>query len=399
VPTRVAATPEAAKAAAADLLRGYPSVAVKILSPNLTHKSDLGGVRLDLASADEAEKAARQMLRDIKALRPGAILEGVTVQPMIKKPDAYELILGITVDPTFGPLILFGAGGTGVEAIGDTAMALTPLDLKLASKLIRTTRIYKLLKGFRGQPPADLDGLALCLVKLSALAVQQRAIRELDINPLLANGKGMIALDARIRVEDPVKHPPVPTAIRPYPLQWETRQKLLDGSEVFVRPIRPDDERFYPRFMSLMTPEDIRLRLFGPVRELSHQFLVRMTQIDYGREMAFIALRPLAEGGEEMLGVVRFFADPDYEKAEYAVMVRSDLKGVGLGWVLMRHLIGYARSEGLKTLYGTVLKENVTMMQMCNELGFQVHYDSEDPLVNAVTLDIKSGSVARLLAQ
>jgi acetyltransferase len=229
--------------------------------------------------------------------------------------------------------------------------------------------------------------------------VQQRAIRELDINPLLANGKGMIALDARIRVEDPIKHPPVPSAIRPYPLHWETRQKLLDGSEVAIRPIRPDDERFYAHFNSLMTPEDIRLRLFGPVRELSHEFLVRMTQIDYAREMAFIALRPQAEGGEEMLGVVRFFADPDYEKAEYAVMVRSDLKGVGLGWVLMRHLIAYARGEGLKSLYGTVLKENATMIQMCKELGFEVHRDPEDLLVYAVTLDINSDAVTRLLAQ
>jgi acetyltransferase len=399
VPTCVAATPGEARIAAEELLKSYPSVAVKILSPNLTHKSDIGGVRLDLTSTDEVEKAASKMLHDIKAFRPDAVLRGVTVQPMIKRPDAYELILGITIDPTFGPVILFGAGGTGVEAIGDTAMALTPLDLKLASDLIASTRIYKLLKGFRGHPPADLGGLALCLVKLSALAVQNRAIRELDINPLLINEKGMIALDARIRVEDPVKHPPVPSAIRPYPLQWETRQKLLDGSEVFIRPIRPDDERLYAHFMALMTPEDVRLRLFRAVRELSHEFLVRMTQIDYGREMAFIALRPQADGTEEMLGVVRFFADPDYEKAEYAVLVRSDLKGLGLGWVLMRHLIGYARSEGLKSLYGTVLKENATMIKMCKELGFEVHPDPEDQLVYAVILGIDSAAVTRLLAQ
>jgi acetyltransferase len=398
VPTYVAASPEKAKAAALELFKNYPSAVVKILSPNLTHKSDLGGVRLDLTSADEVEKAASQMLHGIKLLRPDAVLHGVTVQPMIKKPDAYELILGITIDPTFGPVILFGAGGTGVEAIGDTAMALTPLDLKLASDLIASTRIYKLLKGFRGQPAADLAGLALCLVKLSALAVQHRAIRELDINPLLANDKVMIALDARIRVEDPAKHPPVPSAIRPYPLRWETRQKLLDGSEVFIRPIRPDDERFYAHFMPRMTQEDIRLRLFRPVRELSHEFLVRMTQIDYGREMAFIALRSQAAEAQEMLGVVRFFADPDYENAEYAVLVRSDLKGLGLGWALMRHLIRYARSEGLKSLHGTVLKENATMIQMCKELGFEVLPDPGDSMVYAVNLDIRSEAVTRLLA-
>ena len=250
VPTKVATTPEEAARAAADLLRGYASVVVKILSPNLTHKSDIGGVRLDLTSAEEVEKATRRMLSEIKAARPDAIIEGVTVQPMIHRKDAYELILGISTDPNFGPVILFGAGGTGVEAIGDSAMSLTPLDLKLATDLIQSTRIYKLLKGFRDKPPVDLKGLALCLVRLSSLAVQHRAIRELDINPLLIDDKGMIALDARIKVEDPAIHPPVPCAIRPYPTQWEKTYKLADGSDVFVRPIRPEDERFYARSMA-----------------------------------------------------------------------------------------------------------------------------------------------------
>ena len=243
VPTKVAATPEEAARAAADLLRGYASVVVKILSPNLTHKSDIGGIRLDVTSSEEVEKATRRMLSEIKAAHPDALIEGVTVQPMIHRKDAYELILGISIDPTFGPVILFGAGGTGVEAIGDSAMSLTPLDLKLATELIKSTRIYKLLKGYRNQPPVDLNGLALCLVRLSSLAVQHRAIRELDINPLLVDDKGMIALDARIKVEDPALHPPVPSAIRPYPTQWEKTYRLADGSEVFLRPIRPEDER------------------------------------------------------------------------------------------------------------------------------------------------------------
>ncbi len=397
VPTRVAATPEEAGRAASDLLRGCTSVVVKILSPNLTHKSDIGGVRLDLASAELAEKAARQMLADIKSAAPGAILYGVTVQPMIQRPRAYELILGITTDHTFGPVILFGAGGTGVEAIGDTAMSLTPLDMKLARDLIASTRIYKLLKGFRDRPPVDLDGLALCLVKLSALAVQHRAIRELDINPLLIDEKGMIALDARIKVEDPAIHPPVPCAIRPYPTEWERKHALKDGSEILVRPIRPDDERFYNRFMELLTPEDVRLRLFLPVREFSHSFLARMTQIDYAREMAFIALRPLADGSEEMLGVARFFADPDYEKGEYAAIVRSDFQGQGLGWALMLQLIRYAKSEGLKVLHGSVLRENTHMLQMCRELGFDVERDPDDASVMKVTLDLDSAAVAALL--
>ena len=397
VPTIIAATPEEAARAAADLLREHASVVVKILSPNLPHKSDIGGVRLDLGSALEVEHATRRMLTEIKAARPDAIIEGVTVQPMIRRKDAYELILGISTDELFGPVIVFGAGGTGVEAISDSAMSLTPLDLKLATDLIHSTRIYKLLKGFRDQPPVDLDGLALCLVKLSALAVQHRAIRELDINPLLVDSRGMIALDARIKVEDPAIHPPVPCAIRPYPIQWEKTYKLADGSEAFVRPIRPEDERFYAKYMDRMDPEDIRLRMFMPVREFSHEFLARMTQIDYAREMAFIALRPDGAGDWEGLGVARFFADPDYEKAEYAVLVRSDLKGLGLGWILMQHLITYAKSEGLKELYGTVLCENVNMLKMCRELGFSVKRNPEDETVYLVTLDLGSPSIAKLM--
>ena len=399
VPTRVALTPEDAAAAAAELLRSYSSVVVKILSPDITHKSDVGGVRLDLTSAEEVGRVARQMLAEIKALRPDADLRGVTVQPKVRRRDAYELLLGITPDPAFGPVVLFGTGGTAVEAIGDTAMSLTPLDLKLAPDLVESTRVYQLLKGFRDKQAVDLPGLALCLVKLSSLAVQHPAIRELDINPLLASEKGLLALDARIRVEDPAVCPAVPPAIRPYPVQWEKKERLLNGQEILIRPIRPDDEHYYIDLMTKMTPEDIRLRMFMPVREFSHQFFARMTQIDYAREMAFIALLPNHSSGDGMIGAVRFFADPDYEKAEYAVMVRSNLKGVGLGWVLMRHLIRYAKSEGLKSLYGTVLKENATMIQMCEELGFQAKRDPDDPMLYAVTLDLNCEAVNSLLAQ
>jgi acetyltransferase len=399
VPTRVAATPEEASQAASELLRSHSSLVVKILSPDITHKSDVGGVRLDLKSAEDVETVTRKMLADIQALRPDARLKGVTVQPRVRRRNAYELILGVTSDPTFGPVIVFGAGGTAVEAIGDTAMALTPLDLKLAMDLIESTRVYQLLKGFRDRPPVDLEGLAFCLVKLSSLAVQHPAIRTLDINPLLASETGLLALDARIEVEDPLAVPATPPAIRPYPIQWERHEKLLNGEEVFIRPIRPDDERFYTLFMSHVTPEDIRLRMMMPVREFSHQFLARMTQIDYAREMAFVALRTGPDGEPEMLGVVRFFADPDYEKAEYAVLARSDLKGMGLGWVLMRHLIRYARAEGLKALYGTVLRENATMLKMCEELGYVVKRDPDDPMLAAVTLDLKGEAVAKLLAR
>ena len=166
---------------------------------------------------------------------------------------------------------------------------------------------------------------------------------------------------------------------------------------MFVRPIRPEDELFYAQFMPRMNPEDIRLRMFMPVREFSHEFLARMTQIDYAREMAFVALRPDSEGEQEMLGGARFFADPDYEKGEYAILIRSDLKGHGLGWILMRHLITYAKSEGLKTLYGRVLCENTGMLQMCRDLGFRAERDPDDSAVYLVTLDLRSPAVAKLM--
>jgi acetyltransferase len=391
VPTFVAKSPEEVETAAASLLKEHTTCVVKILSEDLTHKSDLGGVRLDIETAEDAGDAARQMLARIRHAAPHARIEGFTVQPMVRKPDAYEVILGITSDATFGPVILFGAGGTAVEAVGDTAMALPPLDLKSARAIIQETRIYKLLRGFRGKPPVDLDGLALTLVKVSSLAMQQPAILELDINPLLIDSRGMIALDARIQVTKPgeTRRPP---AIRPYPVAWEAERTLIGGENVLLRPIRPEDVHLYEDFLAHVTAEDLRLRMFTPMRTLPPGLIARLTQIDYAREMAFIALDP----GDlrKMLGVVRFFADPDYTRGEYAVMLRSDLKGRGLGWALMQHLIAYARAEGLQTLFGSVLRENRTMLAMCAELGFNAQTDPDDPLVVKVVLDLTAQKVA-----
>jgi acetyltransferase len=384
--TQVAATPEEAASKAEALLREHASVAVKVLSPDITHKTDLGGVRLDLTSADEVAQAAAQIISKIKAARPGARLDGVTVQPMVKRPDAFELLLGIASDPTFGPVLVFGAGGTEVEAIADTAMALPPLDLKLARDLIEETRIAKLLKGYRGKPSVDLEELALCLVKLGSLATHHPEFRELDINPLLIDAKGMVALDARVRVESVTVKPATPPAIRPYPDAWTAVARLSSGDEVSLRPIRPDDEHLYGEFLANVTPEDRRLRMLTPTREFSHAAIARWTQIDYRREMAFIALS--AEPNPRMLGVARLHADPDYERAEYAILVRSDVKGRGLGWVLMQHLIAYARSEGLSCLKGTVLRENTVMLSMCRELGFQVRTDPDDQSLCFVRLSM-----------
>ena len=328
---------------------------VKILSPDITHKSDIGGVRLDLKSAEEVEKVTRQMLADIQALSPDAHIQGVTVQPRIRRKDAYELILGITSDPTFGPVILFGAGGTAVEAIGDTAMALTPLDLKLASELIESTRIYRLLRGFRNKPAVDLKGLALCLVKLSSLAVQHPAIRELDINPLLIDEKGMLALDARIEVEDPANGPA--HSLRDPSLSGpvgERRDRLLEWGGG-VHPADPPRRRAVLHAVhGADGPGGYPAAHVHARSGIFAQFLARMTQIDYAREMAFVALRPDGKGEPEMLGVVpASLPIRTMKRANMRCWSRSDLKGYGLGWVLMRHLIRYAKAEGLKTLHGT----------------------------------------------
>jgi acetyltransferase len=364
----------------------YKSCVVKILSHDISHKSDVGGVRLDITSPADAEEAAREMLETVRKVAPHARVLGFSVQPMVRKRGAHELIVGVSEDKAFGPVILFGAGGTAVEAIADTALALAPLDLALAHDLMRGARIHRLLKGYRDHEAADLDAIALTLVKVGYLTANHPEIRELDINPLLANSQGVIALDARIVVRDEAADPRTPMSIRPYPRQWEAVRELEGVGRMLLRPVRPDDEPRYEALMLRMTPTDIRLRLFAPVKKFSHKLMARMTQLDYAREIAFAAV---AGEPEEFLGVVHLAADPDYIRAEYAVMVRSDLKGHGLGWILMQHAIAYAKAEGLRELNGSVLCENTTMLQMCRELGFQVGADPEDPAVKKVMLDLR----------
>lgn len=382
VETATAASPEDARRAAEPIIREHRAAVLKILSKDITHKSDMGGVRLGLDTPESVEAAAHAMLERARTLMPTAIIDGFTVQPMVRRPRAHELILGMSEDPTFGPLLMFGAGGTAVEALRDAAHALPPLDLNLARDLMRQTHIWRLLQGYRDRPPADIDAIALTLVRLSYLVARHPEIREIDINPLIADEKGVIALDARIRVDDDPREPRVPFSIRPYPSEWEARIDTPSTGPILLRPIRPDDVRLYDDFFARVTPTDTRLRFFAPKTELSHQFLARLTQIDYAREMAFVALD---ETGR-LLGVSRFMADPDFEHGEYAVLVRSDLKGRGIGWALMSHLIDYARKAGLSQMFGYVLRENTTMLAMCRKLGFAIDSDPGDATQLLVTL-------------
>lgn len=384
-----AADPAQAAMLAGPILAEHGACAVKIFSPDILHKTDVGGVRLDLTTAADVEKAAGEVIAAAREARPDARIAGVTVEPMIRRPGARELICGLADDPVFGPVMLFGQGGVAVEVIRDKALAMPPLDLSLARDLIYQTRISRVLEAFRSEPAADIDAVALTLVKISQLSADIPEVFELDLNPLLADADGVIAVDARIRVGPEPRtgrHGVNPRfAIRPYPQQLERRISTPEGLAAVVRPIRPEDELLYEPFFAKVETSDLRLRFFTPKPDLSHRFLARLTQIDYARSMAFVALEP--ESGE-LLGVVRIHADADHETAEYAVLVRSDLKGRGLGWALMQLIIEYARSDGLKRIRGEVLRRNTTMLAMCHQLGFAQIRSEDDPDLVEVELEL-----------
>ena len=390
-PVAARAAEDAADKAAPFLAEGL-AVAVKVFSRDIRHKSDVGGVILGLRTRESVVEAARTVLARARSARPDASLQGVTIQPMIVRRAARELILGIADDPTFGPVIVFGRGGTAVEVIRDKALALPPLDMNLARDLVGRTRVARLLGAYRDVPAVPAEIMPLTLVKLAQMAADIPEVAELDINPLLADETGVLALDARAAIRKPARLFAGQTrlAVRPYPSQWEGELALRDGSRVLVRPMRPEDEPAVHRFLARVTAEDLRLRFFHAMKEFSHSFIARLTQLDYARAMAFVALDPKTG---EMMGAVRLHSDLLYESGEYAILLQSDLKGKGLGWALMQLLIRYARSEGLKRLFGQVLAENSTMLSMCRDLGFTVTADPTDHSIVDVMLDLRLPSV------
>jgi acetyltransferase len=378
------ATPRSAFAAtaeeAAEQARAFGGVtALKIASPDITHKSDAGGVVLDLETPEAVLAAARTMRARVAQAVPRAKLSGFTVQEMIRRPGAHELIAGMAVDRQFGPFILFGQGGTAAEIIGDKAIALPPLNDVLARDLMAQTRVFKLLKGYRDHPPAALDAIALTLVKLSQLVCDLDSVAEIDINPLLADERGVMALDARIRIVPPGKdvRPGHRLAIRPYPKELMRAETIAGLGNVLLRPIRPADAEAVAGMFARLTPEDARLRFFTPLRSLAPQQLARLTQIDYDREMAFVLC---AQGGD-ILGVARLAADPDNRQAEFAIEVRSDLHRKGLGRLLLTRLIDYARGRGLEELCGDVLRENAPMLALARAVGFSIQPSQSPELV------------------
>jgi acetyltransferase len=362
VPTR-AVEPSADAAAAAARELGHP-VALKILSPDITHKSDVGGVCLDLRDEGQVRQAADRMLAQVQAHMPHARVTGFTVQPMARRPLAQELIVGASIDPVFGPVLLFGQGGTAVEVLADRAIGLPPLNRVLARELVSRTRVAKLLAGYRDHPPARLDAIGDVLVAVSQMLADLPELVELDINPLWADRDGVVALDARIRVSRDAPAGASRFAITPYPADLVERV-AWQGETIVVRPIRPEDGPQHRAFVERLQPEDLRLRFFSTRRELPRSELARLTQIDYAREMAFVAVRDT-----QTLGVVRAVVDPDNVDAEFAIVVRSDLKGQGLGHLLLGRMIEHLKRRGTQRMSCYVLRENTSMRELASHQGF-----------------------------
>jgi acetyltransferase len=352
---------------------GFP-VALKIVSPQIIHKSDVGGVALALASADAVRMAAKTMLDQVSRLIPNAVVAGFTVQAMARRPGAHELIVGIATDAVFGPVVLFGEGGTAVELRKDHAVALPPLNATLARDLIARSNLTPLLAGYRGRAGVHEPALLSTLLKVSQMACDLPWLGELDINPLLVDEHGVLALDARIKLRPVPANEGSRLAIRPYPSALEEHVQLA-GQNLLVRPIRPEDGQGLTDFYAHASPADMRLRFFVARREVPHSELARYSQIDYDREMTFIALAPGGSGTQTMVAEVRAVCDPDNLRAEFAIQISSDWQGKGLGRLLMDKMIAYLRERGTAEMVGECLPDNLGMAALARLLGFEVSAD------------------------
>lgn len=370
-PSPAVATREAAIAAARDI--GFP-VALKIHSPDITHKTEVGGVRLNLHNEDMVAEAFDSVLRDARRLRPQARLEGAVVQPMLRFGHQREVLVGVATDPVFGPVITFGAGGVSVEAVRDTAVALPPLNAVLARELVDRTRVARLLAAYRDVPAADLEALCTLLVGVSRMVCALPWLAEMDLNPVLAHPGGAAIADARV-VIDPARLAAPPRyghmAIHPYPVELEGTLRLRDGTPVPVRPIRPEDAALEKRFFEGLSERSRYQRFLNQMAQLPPQMLARFTQLDYDRELALVALDPgPGETAGEFIGVGRYAPNADGETAEFALTVADAWQGRGVGRALLERICECARAAGYRTLYGHILNANRDMLGLAEQLGF-----------------------------
>jgi len=366
VPESIIAKERDAAVAAARRI-GFPAV-IKLHSPDITHKTDVGGVRLNLQSAEMVASAFDDMLRHVRALRPDARIEGVVVQPMLRFAHAREVLVGVATDAVFGPVISFGAGGVSVEAVRDSAVALPPLNSTLARELIQRTAVFRLLAGYRSVPAADLDALAAVLLGVSRMVCALPWLKEMDLNPVLAHPGGAVIADARVVIDERKGEAPPRyghMAIHPYPVELEGAIRLRDGREVRVRPIRPEDAGRELRFFDRLSDRSRYQRFMHYLKHLPPRMLARFTQIDYDRELALVAL-----WRDEFVAIGRYTPSADGVTAEFAVTVADDWQGKGLGHTLLQRLCDAARAAGYDALLGHILEANRDMLGLAAHLGF-----------------------------
>ncbi len=383
VKTLIAETEDDAVSAASQI--GYP-VVLKILSPQIVHKSDVGGVALNINSKAELRESFGKVMQQVKEHEPDAEIQGVTVQPMIRK-KGYEIILRAKTDPLFGPVILFGTGGVGAEIYKDFAIGLPPLNQTLARKIMEETKVYQLLKGYRNMPPANLKLLEEIMVRFSQMLVDFPQIKEVDINPLFINEEA-VALDARVVIDkkristkiSPHEH----LVISPYPKKYETLWRMRDKRTVLLRPIKPEDEPLWLEMFQNFSEESVRYRFFNIIKDTPHEVRVRYCNIDYDREIGIVA--ELAEGRRQILGVVRLIIETDGKNGEIAFIVADPWQGLGLGSKMVDHMIEICKDKGLETIYAFMLPDNYRAIRLLKKMGFNIQYTKD---VTKAVLNLK----------
>ncbi len=364
---------------------GFP-VAMKVSSPDLTHKSDAGGVKLSLSNAQAVRAAYQEIIAAVHHNRPDARIDGIAIEPMIVKPNGRELMIGVTTDAVFGPVITLGMGGVAVEVLGDRAVELPPLNRYLASNLISRTRAAKMLGQFRHMPPVDREALLSVLLRVSEMACELPWLKEMDINPLLLDENGVLVADARVVVayRSATAEPYAHMAIHPYPSHLETLWQLPDATDITIRPIRPEDAELEQNFVCGLSSDTKYFRFMEALQELTPTLLARFTQIDYDREMALMAVTSI-DGKELELGIARYATNPDAESCEFALVIADQWQHKGIGHKLMTCLIDVARAKGLKRMEGEVLATNQTMLRLVTSLGFTATSSPDDPAVKRIS--------------